>query len=105
MRIALASSKRSFVALAVIAVASLYASQTHALPCGRETDRLFYDNCGPGPHNIVGEIYTDCDGNTSSWGVTSDFEERDITNCCTGVTRVTFYECGSPVTNFNICLC
>ena len=97
--------KRALAALAVVACISLFPKPTQALPCGRETDRIFYNNCGPGPHTIVGEIYTDCDGNVSSWGVTSDFEERHIINCCTGVERVTFWECNTQVSSLTICVC
>ena len=97
--------RRALGVLAVIAIVSLIPKSTEAFPCGREVDRIYYDNCGPGTHNIVGEIYTDCDDNTSSWGVTSDFEERSITNCCTGLTHTTYWECGTQVSSFAICVC
>src|ERR1043166_3960639 len=88
--------RRMLPALAVVALVSLYAAPAQTLPCGRETDRIFYNDCGPS-RTIVGEIYTDCDGNQSSWGTVTDFEERTITNCCTGVSRTTLWECGVQV--------
>ena len=97
--------RRTLAVLVVIACASLFPKPTEALPCGREVDRVFYYNCGPGTHAVVGEIFTDCDGNVSSWGVTSDFEERTITGCCTGTARTTYWECGIQVTSLNTCIC
>jgi len=97
--------RRALAVLAVVALVSLFPKPADALPCGREIDRIFYNDCGPGPKTIVGEIYTDCDGNTSSWGTTSPFEERTTTNCCTGVTRTTFWECGIQVSTLNTCIC
>ena|SRR5215218_9955968 len=97
--------RRTLAVLAVVAFASLFPKPSEALPCGREIDHIYYNDCGPGPKTIVGEVYTDCDGNTSSWGVTSPFEERHIINCCTGVDRVTFWECNTQVSSLDICVC
>ena len=97
--------RRRFAVLAVLACVSLFPQQTQSqVPCGREVDRIYWSGCGPG-RVIVGEVYTDCDGSSSSWGTTSDFEERYITNCCTGSTRHTFWECGYQVSNLDTCIC
>ena len=96
--------RRMLPILAVVAVVSFYAAPARTQLCARETDKLFFNNCGP-QRMIVGEIYTDCDGNVSSWGTVTDFEERDITNCCTGATHTTLWECGVQVTTLDTCIC
>jgi hypothetical protein len=95
---------RALLTLAVCAVAALYPVHSYSLL--RQTDHLYYTSCDGA--NLVGEIFVDCDGSVYSWGVTTDFEERDVINCRTGNETITYWECGTSVGGWNpwnICIC
>jgi hypothetical protein len=94
---------RTLLAIAVCAVAALYPIHSQAIG-GRETDRLYFSDCDGA--QLVGEVYTDCDGYTTSWGIVSDFEERHVIRCATGVETVTYWECHTQVAHWGgLCIC
>jgi hypothetical protein len=94
--------RRAFAVLSILTLASLYTAP--ALAIQNEVDRLFYSDCGPN-RVVVGEIFTDCRGNTTSWGQVTDFEERHTTTGCDGPTRTTYWECGVQVSSLDVCIC
>lgn len=95
--------RRAFAIVAVIALASLYPKPSFAIQ--DEVDRIFYNGCGPNRVQ-VGEIFTDCAGDTVSWGDVTDFEERHTTSGCSGTGGgVTYWECGYQVSSLNSCIC
>jgi hypothetical protein len=94
--------RRTLATLSVLVLLSLFPAPSFAFQ--NEVDRIFYNDCGPN-RVAVGEIFTDCRGNTTSWGVTSDFEERHTTTGCDGPTRTTYWECGVQVSSLDVCIC
>lgn len=94
--------RRASTLLLVFAFAVIYAAPTFART--NEVDRIFYNDCGRN-RVVVGEIFTDCLGHTTSWGVVTDFEERHTTTGCDGPTFTTYWECGVKVSSLDICIC
>ena len=94
--------RRRFPAvLAILAVVSLFPSPAFAV---NEVDHVFYDHCGAN-RIVVGEIYTDCLGHTTSWGRVTNYEERHTTVGCDGPTTTTYWECGTQVSSLDVCIC
>ena len=96
--------KKLLAALVVVAAVSFFPKNADAIICTNEVVHTYYNTCGSGRY-VVGETIKDCDGYIYSWGSTSDFEERTVTNCCTGYSRTTYYECGTVVSNLDTCIC
>ena len=94
--------RRSLAILSILAFAIFYSAPVFAFQ--NEVDRVFYNDCGPNRY-VVGEIYTDCLGHTTSWGRVTDFEERHTTVGCDGPTTTTYWECGVQVSSLDICIC
>ena len=95
--------RRAVAVLAVLALVSIYPLPTRADPMF-EVYRTFWSTCGPS-RTVVGEIYIDCNGNESSWGVTTDFEERWVYECETSNAWHFYIQCGSFVGSMNTCYC
>jgi hypothetical protein len=94
--------RRMLAVLTVLALAVVYSAPAFAFQ--NEVDRVFYDTCGPN-RSVVGEIYTDCLGHTTSWGQVTNYEERNTTIGCDGPTTTTYWECGVRVSSLDVCIC
>ena len=94
--------RRALAVLSIFAVASLYPASTFAIV--NEVDHVFYNHCGVN-RSVVGEIYTDCTGHTTSWGRVTNYEERHATVGCDGPTTTTYWECGTQVSSLDTCIC
>ena len=94
--------RRFATILAVTALIALVAAPMFARQ--NSVDRVFYNDCGPN-RIVVGEIFTDCTGQVTSWGQVTDFEERHTTKGCDGPTTTTYWECGGQVSSLDICIC
>ena len=93
--------RRASVVFSILVLAILYATPALAV---NEIDRVFYDTCGPN-RVVVGEIYRDCLGHTTSWGRVTNYEERHTTIGCDGPTTTTYWECGVLVSSLDVCIC
>ncbi len=93
--------RRTAAVLTIVTLAVLYAAPALAV---NEVDRVFYDHCGAN-RTVVGEIYRDCLGHTTSWGQVTNYEERHTTIGCDGPTTTTYWECGTQVSSLDVCIC
>ncbi len=94
--------RRALAIFSIFAFASLYPTPGRAIQ--DEVDRIFYNDCGPNRVQ-VGEIFTDCAGDTVSWGDVTDFEERHTVIGCGGQASTTYWECGYQVSSLDVCIC